>query len=82
MTQPILLTGGTGFIGSHTAVALAEAGLPVAQKALVAQAHVMQHLKLLVSVVSLFSRPTSLWVMKMCAGFLKNPVIALRGSSG
>ena len=26
MTQPILITGGTGFIGSHTAVTLAEAG--------------------------------------------------------
>lgn len=29
MTQPILITGGTGFIGSHTAVTLAEAGQPV-----------------------------------------------------
>ena len=29
MTQPILITGGTGFIGSHTVVALAEAGQPV-----------------------------------------------------
>lgn len=29
MTQPILITGGTGFIGSHTAVALAQAGQPV-----------------------------------------------------
>ncbi|WP_310626567.1 UDP-glucose 4-epimerase GalE [Limnohabitans sp.] len=29
MTLPILITGGTGFIGSHTAVALAEAGQPV-----------------------------------------------------
>jgi UDP-glucose 4-epimerase len=29
MTQPILITGGTGFIGSHTAVSLAEAGQPV-----------------------------------------------------
>ena len=27
--QPILITGGTGFIGSHTAVVLAEAGQPV-----------------------------------------------------
>ncbi len=29
MTQPILITGGTGFIGSHTVVTLAEAGQPV-----------------------------------------------------
>lgn len=29
MTAPILVTGGTGFIGSHTIVALAEAGQPV-----------------------------------------------------
>ncbi len=29
MTQPILITGGTGFIGSHTAVALTQAGQPV-----------------------------------------------------
>lgn len=29
MTQPILITGGTGFIGSHTVVSLAEAGQPV-----------------------------------------------------
>jgi UDP-glucose 4-epimerase len=29
MTQPILITGGTGFIGSHTVVTLAQAGQPV-----------------------------------------------------
>ena len=29
MTQPILITGGTGFIGSHTVVTLAAAGQPV-----------------------------------------------------
>lgn len=29
MTHPILITGGTGFIGSHTAVALAQSGVPV-----------------------------------------------------
>lgn len=29
MTQPILITGGTGFIGSHTVVTLAETGQPV-----------------------------------------------------
>jgi UDP-glucose 4-epimerase len=29
MTPPILITGGTGFIGSHTVVTLAEAGQPV-----------------------------------------------------
>ena len=29
MTQPILITGGTGFIGSHTVANLAEAGQPV-----------------------------------------------------
>ena len=29
MTQPILITGGTGFIGSHTVVALAQTGVPV-----------------------------------------------------
>ncbi len=29
MTLPILITGGTGFIGSHTAAALAQAGQPV-----------------------------------------------------
>ncbi|MBU3646981.1 MAG: UDP-glucose 4-epimerase GalE [Limnohabitans sp.] len=29
MTHPILITGGTGFIGSHTAVTLAQAGQPV-----------------------------------------------------
>jgi UDP-glucose 4-epimerase len=29
MTQPILITGGTGFIGSHTVVTLAEAAQPV-----------------------------------------------------
>jgi UDP-glucose 4-epimerase len=29
MTQPILITGGTGFIGSHTVVALTQAGVPV-----------------------------------------------------
>jgi UDP-glucose 4-epimerase len=29
MTQPILITGGTGFIGSHTVVTLKEAGQPV-----------------------------------------------------
>lgn len=28
-SQPILITGGTGFIGSHTAVVLAEAGQPM-----------------------------------------------------
>ncbi len=29
MTSPILITGGTGFIGSHTVVTLAQAGQPV-----------------------------------------------------
>ena len=29
MTQPILITGGTGFIGSHTALVLAQAGVPI-----------------------------------------------------
>ena len=29
MTLPILITGGLGFIGSHTAVVLAEAGVPI-----------------------------------------------------
>ena len=29
MTHPILITGGTGFIGSHTVAALAQAGQPV-----------------------------------------------------
>jgi UDP-glucose 4-epimerase len=29
MTHPILITGGTGFIGSHTVTALAQAGQPV-----------------------------------------------------
>jgi UDP-glucose 4-epimerase len=29
MTIPILITGGLGFIGSHTAVVLAEAGVPI-----------------------------------------------------
>ena len=29
MAQPILITGGTGFIGSHTVVTLAQAGQPV-----------------------------------------------------
>jgi len=29
MNQPILITGGTGFIGSHTAVVLAQAGVPI-----------------------------------------------------
>ena len=29
MTSPILITGGTGFIGSHTVVTLAKAGQPV-----------------------------------------------------
>lgn len=29
MTHPILITGGTGFIGSHTVVTLAQAGQPV-----------------------------------------------------
>ena len=29
MNNPILITGGLGFIGSHTAVVLAEAGVPI-----------------------------------------------------
>ena len=44
MTQPILLTGGTGFIGSHTAVALAEAGLPVVPPQEMTPAHFMEHM--------------------------------------
>ena len=29
MNLPVLITGGLGFIGSHTAVVLAEAGVPI-----------------------------------------------------
>ena len=29
MKLPVLITGGLGFIGSHTAVVLAEAGVPI-----------------------------------------------------
>ena len=29
MNLPVLITGGLGFIGSHTAVVLADAGVPI-----------------------------------------------------